>query len=210
VASIAGQTAMSLVVDRIGLTGGGKKLISPRRIAAALITVLAVIVSVLDRLDANNLSMIAVSGGCLAGALVGIRSALNGQINEHSHQSFATSLLNFISGTSFLVILIVIGLVVGKNDLAALPNGPWWIYTGGVIGVIYIAFISTIVQHVGVLTFTLFSVGGQLFASLVIDIISPTNGVNVSVYLVTGIVMTYAGVIAGGVGSSRVKKPQRR
>jgi transporter family-2 protein len=154
--------------------------------------------------------MIAVSGGCLAGALVGIRSALNGQINEHSHQSFATSLLNFISGTSFLVILIVIGLVVGKNDLAALPNGPWWIYTGGVIGVIYIAFISTIVQHVGVLTFTLFSVGGQLFASLVIDIISPTNGVNVSVYLVTGIVMTYAGVIAGGVGSSRVKKPQRR
>jgi transporter family-2 protein len=210
VASIAGQTAMSLVVDRIGLTGGGKKLISPRRIAAALITVLAVIVSVLDRLDANNLSMIAVSGGCLAGALVGIRSALNGQINEHSHQSFATSLLNFISGTSFLVILIVIGLVVGKNDLAALPNGPWWIYTGGVIGVIYIAFISTIVQHVGVLTFTLFSVGGQLFASLVIDIISPTNGVNVSVYLVTGIVMTYAGVIAGGVGSSRVKEPQRR
>jgi transporter family-2 protein len=28
VASIAGQTAMSLIVDRIGLTGGGKKLIS--------------------------------------------------------------------------------------------------------------------------------------------------------------------------------------
>ena len=35
VASIAGQTAMSLVVDRIGLTGGGKKLISKRRVSAA-------------------------------------------------------------------------------------------------------------------------------------------------------------------------------
>ena len=210
VASIAGQTAMSLVVDRIGLTGGGKKLISPRRIAAALLTVLAVVVSVLDRLDANNLSMFTVVAACLAGALSGVRSALNGQINEHSYQSFATSLVNFISGTFFLVILIVISLVIGNSELTELPNGPWWIYTGGVLGVIYIAFISTIVQHVGVLTFTLFSVGGQLFASLAIDIISPTNGVNVSVYLVTGIVMTYAGVIAGGVGNLRVKKSQRQ
>ena len=209
VASIAGQTAMSLVVDRIGLTGGGKKLISPRRVLAAVLTVLAVLVSVWDRIDANNLSMFAVTAGGIAGAIVGIQRALNGQINEYSHQSFTTSLLNFITGTSFLLILIVAGLVLGRNELSPLPSGPWWIYTGGVIGVIYIAFTSTIVQHLGVLTFTLFSVGGQLVGSLIIDLVSPTDGVSVSAYLVTGIVMTYAGVIAGGVGSSRVKKPQK-
>ncbi len=210
VASIAGQTAMSLVVDRIGLTGGGKKLISPRRVLAAVLTVLAVLVSVWDRIDANNLSMFAVTAGGIAGAIVGIQRALNGQINEYSHQSFTTSLLNFITGTSFLLILIVAGLILGRNELSPLPSGPWWIYTGGVIGVIYIAFTSTIVQHLGVLTFTLFSVGGQLVGSLIIDLVSPTDGVSVSAYLVTGIVMTYAGVIAGGVGSSRVKKPQKQ
>jgi len=209
VASIAGQTAMSLVVDRIGLTGGGKKLISKRRVAAAVLTVLAVFVSVFDRIDAKNLSLFAVVLGCLAGAVVGVQRALNGQINEHSHQSFTTSLLNFITGTSLLVILILGGVLIGKIELVPLPAGPWWIYTGGVIGVIYIAFTSTIVQHLGVLTFTLFSVGGQLVGSLVIDLISPTNGVNVSAYLVTGIVMTYLGVIAGGVSSSRVQKPKR-
>lgn len=209
VASIAGQTAMSLVVDRIGLTGGGKKLISPRRILAAILTVLAVLVSVWDRIDANDLSMFAVTAGGIAGAIVGIQRALNGQINEYSHQSFTTSLLNFITGTSFLLILIVAGIILGRNELSPLPSGPWWIYTGGVIGVIYIAFTSTIVQHLGVLTFTLFSVGGQLVGSLIIDLVSPTDGVSVSAYLVTGIVMTYTGVIAGGVGSSRVKKPQK-
>ncbi len=209
VASIAGQTAMSLVVDRIGLTGGGKKLISKRRVAAAVLTVLAVFVSVFDRIDAKNLSLFAVVLGCIAGAVVGVQRALNGQINEHSHQSFTTSLLNFITGTSLLVILILGGVLIGKVELIPLPAGPWWIYTGGVIGVIYIAFTSTIVQHLGVLTFTLFSVGGQLVGSLVIDLISPTNGVNVSAYLVTGIVMTYLGVIAGGVSSSRVQKPKR-
>jgi len=210
VASIAGQTAMSLVVDRIGLTGGGKKLISGRRVAAAVLTVLAVFVSVFDRIDAKNLSLFAVVLGCIAGAVVGVQRALNGQINEHSHQSFTTSLLNFITGTSLLVILILGGVLIGKIELVPLPAGPWWIYTGGTIGVIYIAFTSTIVQHLGVLTFTLFSVGGQLVGSLVIDLISPTNGVNVSAYLVTGIVMTYLGVIAGCVSSSRVQKPKRQ
>ena len=209
VASIAGQTAVSLIVDRIGLTGGGKKLISPRRVAAAVLTVLAVFVSVFDRIDAKNLSMVAVLLGCIAGAVVGVQRALNGQINEYSHQSFTTSLLNFITGTSFLVLLIIGGIAVGKIELVALPAGPWWIYTGGVIGVIYIAFTSTIVQHLGVLTFTLFSVGGQLVGSLIIDLVSPTDGVDVSAYLVSGIVMTYLGVIAGGVSSSRVKKPVR-
>ena len=206
VASIAGQTAMSLIVDRIGLTGGGKKLISPRRVLAAFLTVVAVFVSVLDRIDAKNLSMFAVIVGVIGGAIVGVQRALNGQINEHSQQSFTTSLVNFTTGTVFLLILIVVGLILDGNELSALPSGPWWIYTGGIIGVIYIAFTSTIVQHLGVLTFTLFSVGGQLVASLVIDLISPTDGVSVSAYLVTGIVMTYAGVVVGGVGNQRVRK----
>ena len=206
VASIAGQTAMSLIVDRIGLTGGGKKLISPRRVLAAFLTVIAVLVSVLDRIDAKNLSMFAVIVGVIGGAIVGVQRALNGQINEHSQQSFTTSLVNFTTGTAFLLVLIIVGLIMDGNELSALPSGPWWIYTGGIIGVIYIAFTSTIVQHLGVLTFTLFSVGGQLIASLVIDLISPTDGVSVSAYLVTGIVMTYAGVVAGGVGNQRVRK----
>ena len=210
VASIAGQTAASLLVDRIGITGGGKKVITGRRVSAATITVAAVLVSVIDRIDAKNLSMIAVLAGCIAGAVVGFQRALNGEINEYSHQSFTTSLLNFITGTSLLVILILIGLATNQMSLVALPTGPWWIYTGGLIGIFYIAFTSTIVQHLGVLTFTLFSVGGQLVGSLVIDFVLPTNGVHVSAYLITGIVMTYLGVIAGGVSSSRGLKPVKR
>jgi transporter family-2 protein len=210
VASIAGQTAASLVVDRIGITGGGKKVITGRRVSAATITVAAVLVSVIDRIDAKNLSIIAVLAGCIAGAVVGFQRALNGEINEYSHQSFTTSLLNFITGTSLLVILILIGLATNQMSLVALPTGPWWIYTGGLIGIFYIAFTSTIVQHLGVLTFTLFSVGGQLVGSLVIDFLLPTSGVHVSAYLITGIVMTYLGVIAGGVSSSRGLKPVKR
>jgi transporter family-2 protein len=210
VASIAGQTAASLIVDRIGLTGGGKKHITIRRVAAAGVTVLAVLVSVLDRIEAQNLSLFAVIFGGFAGAIVGVQRALNGQINESSRQSFATSWLNFIMGTTFLFIFLSIGVLINRTEIVALPSGPWWIYTGGIIGVIYIAFTSTIVQHLGVLTFTLISVGGQLVGSLLIDLYSPTQGVQISAYLVTGIVMTYLGVLVGGAGALPKLKLKKR
>ena len=206
VASIAGQSAVSLLVDRIGLTGGGVKLISSRRISAAFITVLAVLVSVIDKLEADNFQLFALLLALIAGALVGVQRALNGQINEYSQNSYTTSLLNFITGTSFLTLFIIILIALGRVELEPLPIGPWWIYTGGIIGVIYIAATSLIVQHLGVLTFTLFSVGGQLIASLLLDIYSPTQGVSVSWYLVSGIAMTYIGVLVGGVRQSRLER----
>ena len=206
VASIAGQTAVSLVVDRMGITGGGKAPITARRLGAAIVTVIAVLISVWDRIDANNLSLFAVLLAVIAGAGVGVQRALNGQINEFSHQSFATSLLNFINGTAILFLMLFVGIFIGKAHLTPLPAGPWWLYTGGTIGVIYIAFTSTIVQHVGVLTFTLFSVGGQLLGSLILDALVPTQGAHVTSYLITGIVMTYLGVIVSGLNQFRFSR----
>lgn len=204
VASIAGQTAVSLFVDRIGLTGGGKKLISKRRVAAAVVTVAAVVVSVLDKFNVSTFSLFAVFLSLTAGAMVGVQRALNGQINEHTKVSFSTSLLNFIMGTTTLSIIWLLGVLFAHGKISPLPGWNLLLYTGGTIGVIYIAFTATIVQHLGVLTFTLFSVGGTLIGSLLIDLFIPSHGVGVSWYLVSGIAMTYIGVIIGG--QSRIFK----
>ena len=198
VASIAGQALTSLLVDRIGITAGGPKAVSVRRIAAALITVIAVAVSVIDRLDDSSFSFFPVFLAVLAGAFVGVQRALNGQINEHSGESYATSLLNFIMGTAFLVIFFSLALLFSDTGFAPLPSGPWWIYTGGVIGVIYIAFTAVIVQHLGVLTFTVLSVGGQLIGSLLLDLANPERSGQVGWALVTGIALTYLGVLVSG------------
>ena len=206
VASLAGQTAVSLIVDRIGLTGGGPKAITWRRSFAAFITVLAVIVSVWDQLQGIEFRFLLVALAGIAGALVGIQRALNGQINEFSQDSYATSLLNFITGTGILAIFLSLLILFGEHGLTPLPAGPWWIYTGGAIGVVYIAMTALIVQHLGVLTFTLVSVGGQLFGSLLLDIYFPTPGVSVSWYLVSGIAMTYLGVVVGGARQSRLAR----
>lgn len=198
VASIAGQALTSLLVDRIGITAGGPKAVSARRIGAALITVVAVAVSVVDRIDDGDFSFFAVLLAILAGAFVGVQRALNGQINEYSGESYATSLLNFIMGTTFLTIFLALAILVSDLSLSPLPSGPWWIYTGGVIGVVYIAFTALIVQHLGVLTFTVLSVGGQLAGSLIIDLANPATSGQVGWALVTGIALTYLGVMVSG------------
>ena len=206
VASISGQTASSLIVDSLGLAGGTKKNITFRRIFASLITVLAVLVSVWDRIDANDLSLIPVALAGIAGGIVGIQRALNGKINIYSGQHWTTSLLNFIMGTGFLLILTAILIPTGHYEFKALPSTPLWIYTGGVLGVIYIAYSATIVQQLGVLASTLLSVGGNLFGALLIDWLFPAHGVKVSAWLVAGIALSFAGVIVGGVSSQQQKR----
>lgn len=203
VASIAGQTAVSLIVDRIGLTGGGPKPITIRRVAAALITVLAVFIAVFDKLEGLDFSHLAVFLAGFAGVLVGIQRALNGQINEYSGDSFTTTLLNFITGTSLLLIFFLALLISGNLELKPLVASPWWMYSGGILGVTYIAFSALIVQHLGVLTFTLYSVGGQLFGALILDLYLPSEGISVSWYLVSGIALTYLGVVVGGANQAR-------
>ncbi|MEY3919944.1 MAG: hypothetical protein RLZ15_738 [Actinomycetota bacterium] len=73
-----------LQFDALGLAGGERKTITFRRIFASLITVLAVLVSVWDRIDANDLSLVPVALAGFAGAIVGIQRALNGKINIYS------------------------------------------------------------------------------------------------------------------------------
>ena len=198
VASLAGQTAISLWVDHVGLIGSGEIIFTIRRVVAALITVGAVIISVWDRLSMSDFSIIGIILAIVAGGLVGIQRALNGQINSYSNQSFSTSFLNFISGVIFLTALLIIRLIFTDHSIINLTTGPWWIYLGGSIGVIYIAFTALIVQSLGVFEFTLFSIGGMLIGSLLIDVFMPTQGTQISPYLIAGMSLAYLGVIANG------------
>ena len=203
-ASLAGQTSISLWVDHIGLAGGIKSMISMRRVIVAIITGGAVVVSAWDRFSMSNFSILAITLAIFAGSGVGVQRALNGQINSYSQRSFATSQLNFITGTIFLLLLLLIRSLFTDHSIMNFTSGPWWVFLGGSIGVIYIAFTAIAVQHLGVLEFTLFSVGGMLAGSLLLDVFIPTQGTHISPYLVAGIFVTYLGVIVNG--QSRVSR----
>ncbi|MEN9679896.1 MAG: hypothetical protein RLZ57_1025 [Actinomycetota bacterium] len=203
---IGGQTVCSLFIDQIGLTGGGKKAISPARIWAGTITIIAVLVSVFDRLNSASLTLFFVVLSIFSGGIVALHRALNGRINEITLQSSATTIVNFIMGTTFLAMIFLFLLLTNSTTWSPLPEKPLWIYTGGITGVLYIAFSAKVVQHIGVLHFTLFSVGGQLVGSLLLDWLLPTTTDGISLFLIFGILLTFLGVIVGGASNSPTPK----
>lgn len=193
VATIAGQSAMSLVVDRLGLRSGVHHRITPRRVLTAVITVGAVAVSVADRIEGSAGWIAVLTFG--AGGIVAVQRALNAHITDYSEHSYATTWLNFLTGVAFLLVVNV----VAWQPLSPLPHAPgqWWLYTGGVIGVAYIAVASVLVQRIGVLMFTATSVGGQLLGSLAIDLAYPTPGVVLGANVYAGILLSMLGVAVG-------------
>ena len=194
VATIAGQSALSLLVDRLGIRAGVRHHVTARRVITAAVTVAAVAVSVADRLEGSFgwVSLLALA----AGGIVAVQRALNAHITDHAGGPEATTWLNFATGVSFL---LVANVAVGAQPLAPLPgmSHSIFIYAGGIIGVIYIAISSVLVQRLGVLLFTATSVGGQLVAALVIDLLYPTSGAHPAINVYLGVVLSFVGILVG-------------
>ena len=199
VGMIAGQTAMSLVVDRLGLRTGVRHHISGRRIATAAITVMAVVVSGADRLDVGSGELLPIIMAVVIGAVVAFHRALNAHINDYAQESLATSLLNFATGFAMLLVIDLIGVLIGASELRV-PEGPWWMFTGGVIGFAYIAMAAVGVQRIGVLMFTALSVAGQLLGSLLLDLLVPSSGITVGPNIYAGVALSMLGILVGVAG----------
>lgn len=203
VCMIAGQTAMSLVVDRLGIRTGVSHRISPRRIATAVITVSAVLVAGADRIEVGSGDVLAMVAAVFIGAVVAFHRALNAHINDYAHESLATSFLNFGTGFAMLAVIDLVGVATGTTTFT-IPEGPWWMYVGGVIGFVYIAMAAVGVQRIGVLMFTALSVTGQLVGSLLLDLLVPSSGISVGPNIYVGVALSMLGILVG------VTRPRRR
>ena len=77
--------------------------------------------------------------------------------------------MSFFTGT---IALFVLNLIVSNHAMMNLKQtvaGPWYIWLGGLIGAIFVGYITWVNQQQGVaLTFALV-IAGQIFISLLID-----------------------------------------
>jgi bacterial/archaeal transporter family-2 protein len=103
------------------------------------------------------------------GAVIPIQAILNTRLGRQTGGALMGALMSFFTGT---VALFVLNLVVSNHAMMNLKQtvaGPWYIWLGGLIGAIFVGYITWINQQQGVaLTFALV-VAGQIFISLLID-----------------------------------------
>jgi transporter family-2 protein len=116
-----------------------------------------------------GLVLVAVVIGLLSGCLLGAQPSVNAQLGRHLEHPIQASLISFGSGT---VILLVLSLVGGAfpPEFTTAPRGlPWWIWSGGAIGVVLVTASLILVPRVGSLPWFAAVMTGQTLAALLLD-----------------------------------------
>lgn len=202
VAVVAGQVSNSIVVDRLGLGPAGRQAVTPTRVISAILAVSAVVIAVSDRLGAGvEGSTLAVVAALVAGLAIAVQQAINGRVGATARNAWTAAWVNFTLGTVMLGVALGLAWGLTEYDPGALPAGPWWLYLGGTIGVLFIAAAAWVVQRLGVLLFALLAITGQLTGALLLDWLAPAAGVTFHVTLVVGVLLAAVAVAVGSLST---------
>jgi transporter family-2 protein len=198
---VAGQTVSSLFVDKAGLSSSGKQKITLARTLGALATLIAVFIAVYPDLTNSEFRFLPLSMALIVGVFASIQQGLNGRVNAVAKRPLATAWLNFATGAVVIVIALSINLALGA-EIAPLPNN-FWVYTGGSLGLIFVAVSAYIIQHLGVLNFVILNIAGQLAGAVAIDWFAPAKAGSLNGYLIFGTGMTIASIAVSRIFEAR-------
>lgn len=204
VAIVAGQTLGGLLSDAVGFAQATRRRpTTPRLVGAGLILV-AVGLSASSSLSGGADWAAVLSPALLpllAGLLTGFQYAANARVGAVAGSPLAATVMNFLAGMAALVLVTLIG---GSSLPSSLP-GEWWLYTGGLYGIVFIAGTAALVPHTGVLLLGLGTIAGQLIASLLLDLLAPVAGSGVSGLTVVGTVLALVAVLVASLRGGRLR-----
>lgn len=188
IAIVGGQVVSALLVDRLGLGPAGATALSTARVLAALVAAAGVVVAATAGTNGGALRVLPVALAFLIGLGSAVQQAFNGQVGVASRDPLATAHLNFATG---LLTLLVVGAAAVLGGGWPDPSGqPWWVWTGGILGITYIAFAAWAVRHIGILTFGLVTITSQMTIALALDLVVPETRHLVGPQLLIGIGLT--------------------
>lgn len=105
----------------------------------------------------------------LVGSIIPVQAVVNARLGNQIGGAFMGALMSFCTGFMWLLFLNLSINSTAIISLKPLSTGPWYIWLGGLIGAIFVSYITWVNQRQGVgLTFALV-ISGQIFISLLID-----------------------------------------
>ena len=102
------------------------------------------------------------------GALAGIQPVINGRLGRTMGDPALAALISVCTSTACMIVYVLITRPT-VPDLVTVKAAPWWIWTGGIIGAMYVAISLAIVVRLGATTLASVILLGQLSAALVVD-----------------------------------------
>ena len=103
-----------------------------------------------------------------AGAMLPLQAGVNSQLARAVGHPVVAALISFAVGTAgLLVYCLLMRYSLPKG--AAVAQAPWWAWTGGLMGVVFITVAVTLAPRLGAVRLLSFAIAGQLIFSVVLD-----------------------------------------
>jgi len=145
------------------------------------------------------LAFVSQIGLYLAAALAGlgfvVQQAVNASLRGALDSPFWAALANFAVGT-VAMLAVLLALREPVPSLQAIARAPWYAWTGGLLGVVYIAGSIVLIPRIGAATVVALIVVGQLLGSLAFD---HFGLLGVPVHEINGLRGLGAGLLIAGV-----------
>lgn len=132
----------------------------------------------------------------VAGAALPFQAAINAVLGRGTGNPLWASAISFTVG--LIAVLLVCALARAPwPALPAMGALPWWAWTGGALGALYVASSIIVIPKLGAATLVALVVAGQMLASLLLDHFGafglPQQGISAGRIL--GALMLIAGVV---------------
>ncbi|CAN5660227.1 hypothetical protein BH23CHL5_BH23CHL5_04410 [soil metagenome] len=103
------------------------------------------------------------------GLFMAIQPAINGQLRWRLSSPAQAAMIS--TSVSTLSLLVFVFLIQRQSwpDSATLISAPWWIWTGGLLGAVYVAASIVLVQRLGGAVAFSLVVLGQMLSALILD-----------------------------------------
>lgn len=138
--------------------------------------------------------------GIVLGGLMTCQGGVNSELKTHLSYPIQAAFISFLTGTTVLSVLCL--ALYLKTQETWFANGfapvPWWAWTGGLIGAIFVSSAIMLIPRMGAITWTLTLMSGQIFTAMLIEHFGiagvpkiPINGVRIagSLLVLTGILL---------------------
>jgi bacterial/archaeal transporter family-2 protein len=101
------------------------------------------------------------------GAILPMKAAINARLAKTAGSPVMAAFISFAVGTVALMIFLIIR---GQFQFRFISSSsPWWIWTGGLLGIFFVAGIVVLLPRLGVVLSFSLVLAGQMFAAIVFD-----------------------------------------